>query len=287
MPVSPRNRIMKLRNLTELAGFRRRPQYFDFQMSEHELPDGQVVHFADWQHPRMIDPQRGNPYAFSPAHVAQYQAIVKPGDFCIDIGAHVGDTSVAMGVAVGPSGTVLALEPNPYVYHVLEKNARANRHLANIETLMAAAGPEQGFIDFEYSDAGFCNGGRHEDMSALQHGHPYALSAFCINLDTELQEHYAPLLPNLTFIKVDTEGFDLYILRSIAGTVDAHRPVIAAEIYKKTSTDYRKEMFAFFDSRDYEIYLVDEQPLVVGARISAIPETGHYDILCRPSRRGD
>ncbi len=73
-----------------------------------------------------------------------------------------------MALAVGRSGCVLALEPNPFVYHVLEKNARANRSAANIIPMMAAATEKEGFMQFAYSDSGFCNGGRHEDIGGAE-----------------------------------------------------------------------------------------------------------------------
>ena len=82
--------------------------------------------------------------------VDAYREILKEGDFCIDIGAQTGDTTLPMAVAAGVEGCALALEPNPYVYHVLEKNARANNHVANIKTMMAAAGTYEGFMKFEY-----------------------------------------------------------------------------------------------------------------------------------------
>ena len=34
------------------------------------------------------------------------------------IGAHIGDTTLPIALAAGKKGFVLALEPNPYVFHV-------------------------------------------------------------------------------------------------------------------------------------------------------------------------
>jgi FkbM family methyltransferase len=39
----------------------------------------------------------------------------------IDIGTYTGDTTVPMALAVGKGGIVLGLEPNQYVYKILEK----------------------------------------------------------------------------------------------------------------------------------------------------------------------
>lgn len=274
---------MKLRNLFEFAGLRGKPRHFDFTTRSIALDDGRQVTVADWQHPRLSDGR--DPYALMPQVIRDHRQNVSEGDFCIDIGAHVGNSALPMAIAAGRSGCVLALEPNPFVYHVLEKNARANRHIANIRTIMAAAGQSRGFLEFEYSDSGFCNGGRHEGISALRHGHPYKLSVFCVDLQQELREDYAEELERLRLIKVDAEGYDLYILRALAGIIDQYRPVVKAEVFKNTSRQYREDMFDFFESHRYEVFDVATDRFVRGERLDheAIARSGHFDVLCFPA----
>ena len=273
---------MKLKNAFELAGLRGKPQHYGFTTRSIELDGGCHLTVTDWEHPRLSDGR--DLYASMSSVVQQHQEIINAGDFCIDIGAHVGDTTLPMGVAAGRSGCVLALEPNPYVYHVLENNARANRHVANIETIMAAAGPTQGFLEFEYSDSGFCNGGRHESISALKYGHPYKLSVFCIDLQRELRSNYAEELKRLKLIKVDAEGFDLFVLQSLLEIIDEYRPIVKAEIWKKTTQQYRQQMFDLFHSPGYDVYKLQAEPFVKGDKLDreSIAQTGHFDILCFP-----
>lgn len=252
-------------------------------MHEYELAGGEVVHFADRHHPKQSPDVA--PHAFSQDVIQSYRQLLKQGDFCIDIGAHVGDTTLPMGIAVGVTGCVLGLEPNPYVYHVLEKNARANRHITNIRTIMAAAGPAQGFLEFEYSDPGFCNGGRHEGISALQHGHAYRLPVFCVNLANELRENYTEELPQLRFIKVDAEGFDLYVLQSLTDIIDTYRPVIKAEVFKKTDRQYRLDLLSLFESRSYVVHEILAEPLTPGGRLTTdnMMKSRTYDVICLPA----
>jgi FkbM family methyltransferase len=167
---------------------------------------------------------------------------------------------------------------------VLEKNARANRHIANIITLLAAAGPEQGFLQFEYSDSGFCNGGRHESISAVHHGHAYTLSVFCVDLAAELQTHYQDELGRLKFIKVDAEGFDLYVLRALTEIIESYRPVVKAEVFKKTDKQYRCDLLELFESRQYAVYEIVEEPLKAGPRLTMdnLMRPVTYDIICLP-----
>jgi len=273
---------MKLRNAFEFAGLRSRTRHYDYRMRSVDLHDGRHAAVAEWQHPRLLDGR--DRYESLAEFARRYDDIIDKGDFCIDIGAHAGDTTLPMAIAAGTDGCVLALEPNPFVYHVLEKNARANRHIANIRTMMAAAGSYQGFMEFEYSDSGYCNGGRHEGISALQHGHPYKLSVFCVDLQQELHEHFADELRRLKLIKVDAEGYDLFVLRSLLGIIDEYRPIVKAEVFKKTSRQYREELFDLFDRRGYEIYGLSEEPIIRGDRLDRLSTaaSGHFDILCFP-----
>jgi FkbM family methyltransferase len=168
---------------------------------------------------------------------------------------------------------------------VLEKNARANRKIASIDTLMAAASTQEGFVQFEYSDSGFCNGGRHEDMSILTHGHAFKLDVFCVDLQSELRDVYAEDLPKLKFIKTDTEGYDLYVLQTIGEILKEFRPIIKAEIFKKTDAAYRKNLLNFLEGLGYDVFKVDVEPIHRGERMteSNATEWDHYDIICFPS----
>src|SRR6185295_7687850 len=103
--------------------------------------------------------------------IGALHGFLQPGDIAIDIGAHTGDSTLPMALAVGPAGTVFALGPNPYVFKVLEKNAGLNPSATHIVPLMFAAMPEDGEFEFEYSDEGYCNGGFHQGISRWTHGH--------------------------------------------------------------------------------------------------------------------
>jgi len=57
----------------------------------------------------------------------------------------------------------------------LKKNAELNAATTNIIPLMFAATPEDAEMEFQYSDSGYCNGGRFEGMSKWLHGHAFKL----------------------------------------------------------------------------------------------------------------
>lgn len=269
---------MKIRNYFELVGIKKKPKKFPYELNAFQV-NGETYLYAHWQHPK------NSKLDFTDSMVAMLNDYIKEGDFCIDIGAHVGDTTVPIALAAGKTGCVLALEPNPFIYHVLEKNIRANRGKLNIESIMAAAATQEGLMEFEYSDSGFFNGGRHEGMSSLRHGHMFKQEVFCIDLQSTLREEYQHWLPRLSFIKVDAEGYDLYVLQSIIEIVREYRPTIKAEVFRHTSREYRLTLLQFFADLNYQVYKIVAEPVQPGPALTEanVKTWQHYDILAVPN----
>jgi FkbM family methyltransferase len=273
---------VKLRNAIEFLGFRKQPIRYGYVVHDFSC-DGKAMHFAKWQHPKEKRTE------IECEHIDAYRRLLQAGDFCVDVGAHSGDSTLPMAIAVGTGGLVLAIEANPFVYHVLEKNIRLNRHVANIESIMAAALDSDKVMTFEYSDSGYCNGGRHEGISALRHGHAYKLQVHGIDIEKELRQHYADRLPRLRLVKVDTEGFDLYVVKAMRGILSEFRPIVKAEVFKKTSTEYRRQLLKYFEQLEYDVYRMDEEPVTRGPRLTQqnLSELKHYDVLCFPRQAAD
>lgn len=270
---------MKFKNFFEILGFRGKAKRYGYTITEFDLPDIGIIRYAQWNHPFE------NPKTITADAVNCYREFISEGDFCIDIGAHTGDSTIPVALAAGVSGVVLAMEPNHYVFPILQKNARQNRELINILPFFAAATERGGESFFEYSDPGFCNGGCHKGISIFRHAHAYKLSVFGVNLEKELRHDYGDLLIKLKFIKTDAEGFDLYILQSISGLLAEYKPFIKAEIFKKTTPAYRRELFTFLSDMEYRIFKVDREPCWKGQALTPdmLCQWDHYDIFCEPA----
>lgn len=267
--------MMKLKNLVELAGFRKKPYRSPYARKSFTLSDGRAVNFAQW----VVD--KNAQVEIDDAQIDAYRSHVSEGDFCIDIGAHCGDSTLPMAIAAGTSGCTLAIEPNSFVYHVLERNARSNRHLCNIQTIMAAASDREGFLTFNYSDPAFINGGEHREISKLKHGHMYQLEVFAIDIAKELEECYGDWLPKLKFLKVDTEGNDLYILKSLESIIRAYKPALKCEIFKHTSVEYRNELIQFLGELGYSVRRIINEPIGPGPELNSnnMHEYRQFDLL--------
>jgi FkbM family methyltransferase len=249
--------------------------------------DGEVK-VAQWEHPF------SHPFKLDAGLVSFYRQFIQPGDFAIDIGAHTGDTTIPMALAAGKAGTVLAMEPNKYVYRILEENAKLNTDKINILPVCIAATAEDGVFSFNYSDASFCNGGFLSKREINDRHHKYTLDVQGRNLDQLLRKEYAPFLSKLTFIKVDAEGYDKEIIKNLSGIIHDFHPYILSECNKYLVKAEREELFDVMSaggstlyqigldqSRASDFRSVNKDPL----KKSDMMKHAHYDILAVPSER--
>lgn len=192
------------------------------------------------------------------SHLRRY---LRPGDVAIDIGAHVGDSTLPIALAVGPSGAVLALEPNPFVFPTQELLASLNRGRTVILPLPIAAASEDGPVVMYFGEQGFCNGGINEGISRWVHGGAYRLVATGRRLPALLAESYPDLLPRLRFIEIDAEGHDLAILETLEELVRERRPLLQVEFFteRKATPGYRVRLLDYLAGHGDRIYRVEER----------------------------
>ncbi len=256
---------------------------YGYKIDSFSLQQFPEVDFAQWQHPFC------EPFQLRDSSVDFYRTLVSPGDFIIDIGAHLGDTTVPMALAAGKEGTVLALEPNRYVFKILEKNASLNAGLTHIIPLNIAATAADGQFEFNYSDASFCNGGFLSQREKLDQHHKYTLQVEGRNLEKILEQEYAHLLPRLAMIKVDAEGYDKEIIKTLTHTISTYRPKLLSECNQFLTKAEREELYDVMTRFNYQLYKIEEDETTAFTSVNNVPLTKddmmkhkHFDILARP-----
>src|SRR3990170_1588753 len=220
-------RLMKLKEVFYGLGFRPGLREYPFDISSFELPKEGVVEFARWQHPSARRRDRaGGGFRLTQVMVDTHRAFLDAGDVAIDIGAHTGDSSIPIALAVGVKGAVFALEPNLYAYKVLLANCALNRTKTNIFPLNIAATPEDGSFEFEYSDPGFCNGGFHAGIDTWKHAHFFKLKVTGRHLPNFLSSRFPAEAARVRYIKIDTEGFDRAVAASLRSILIEKKPYL-------------------------------------------------------------
>src|SRR2546428_9429487 len=159
-------RQLKAKEFIYLLGLKPKPKTFGFVIEAHDLPREGRIEVARWLHP--------GAYRVAPlqlqAAVDQLRRFLRAGDVAIDIGAHTGDTTLPIALAIGATGLVLGLEPNPYVFPVLERNASLNPAKTKILPLKFAAMRTDGFYEFQYGEEGYCHRGLYQGGGRGVHG---------------------------------------------------------------------------------------------------------------------
>jgi len=243
---------MKIKEWLRLLGFRSKRR--TYQSIVKPILDKNFIHlkWSEWQHPKtkFVRPR------FDDLEILQKW--VQPGDFVIDIGAHVGDTTLPYAHLVGKTGTCLALEPNPVVYKILQENAEINRDYLSIVPLQAAAAEKEEILKFSYSDSGLCNGGNSECYSVLERKSFYEVEVQGIPLEHYLNANFADQLKRLTFIKSDVEGYDFSLFKTHRPLIEKWRPALQVEVHKSLHYQEKKAFSEAIKELNYTLYFVPE-----------------------------
>jgi FkbM family methyltransferase len=258
-------------------GLKSAPREYPVTVDTFRLPREGDVQLARWLHPRE------RPKIVTQAAVDALRAFLHPGDVAIDIGAHTGDSTLPIALAIGRAGTVFALEPNPYVFKVLQTTAALNPSQTHIVPLMFAATPHDGDFEFAYSDSGYCNGGLLQATRRWRHGHFSPLRVAGRNLADYLRQHAPGELARLRYVKIDTEGFDRAVVSSMSDLLRMLRPHLKTEIYKHLSKQERIGYFQDLRTLGYRVFhCEDDRP---GAELGPgdVMRWRHYDVLAVPS----
>ena len=130
----------------------------------------------------------------------------------LDIGAHCGYFTLLSAHIVGPTGLVIAFEPNPASYEIRIENVWAHR-LRNVIAFPWAATDRGRMVQLHLSES---NSGDHRVHVAEEDRGALAVRATSIDA-------IGPLPRSPDFIKIDTQGAEAEVLDGMAETL-AHAP---------------------------------------------------------------
>ena len=166
--------------------------------------------------------------AYEPQSVRLAQAAVTPGMLALDVGANVGFFTLLLSRRAGPTGRVLAFEPDLANLSMLRRNVAINQ-CGNVEVCALALGNENGFASFMRDE----KTGLEGHLVAGQHGWQDASSPAGPIVETRVSTIDAELAGRdrpVAFIKLDVEGSEAAVLRGGEHTIRRDRPVILAEL---------------------------------------------------------
>jgi FkbM family methyltransferase len=187
----------------------------DVRLEEVETDVGPLLVHAEDQ---VITPILRAQGAWEPELRAELRARLRPGMTAVDVGGNVGYVALLMAELVGPSGRVIAIEPEPCNVHALRLNAERTRG-ARIEVIEAAAWSEAGTLELALHETN--TGGHRVDSN---HGHRVGVEVEAVRLDDVLPEH-------VDLIVMDTQASEHVALRGARAVLERARPPVLVEFW--------------------------------------------------------
>ena len=220
---------------------------------------------------------------YEPALGAVLRCVLRPGDIFVDVGANIGVHSILAGTCVGPTGHIIAFEPNPIVARRLAANAAINA-LENIRIEPFAAGDRLAKFKLIVNSYNLGSGTlyspeevtseRLKDIRRIlvegQESQILRLSSEgkerkqkdpeALIFDVEMRP-WTELLSSsevarLKAVKIDVEGSEEPIVNFGHSLWDADTPPIVIVEYIENRAGYRQHLFDSFHARGWSMFIV-------------------------------
>ena len=186
---------------------------------------------------------------------AQY---VPVGGTVIDVGASIGDHTVTYAQWVGVDGMVAAFEPHAESYECLCHNTDNLKQVLPINSALSDSEESASIVCLSNAGASYLDpdGG---------------------DVPTLLLDNFE--FKDVSFIKIDAEGYETKVLRGAVETINNSRPVMLIEVNRAallragSSPEELREMVTWLD---YNFVITDNR----------IPWSDpQFDILCLPNKK--
>jgi FkbM family methyltransferase len=186
---------------------------------------------------------------YEPHLTAVFERYCATGMTVVDVGANLGYYSLLASKLVGPSGRVIALEPNSENCRLLLSSLRL-ANAANVELLPVAADVARGWA--YYSTHVGSNGGIIDDGDLLSRP---GVVVPTFRLDDIVEGPVG-------FLKMDVEGAEGRVVRGATGLIERDRPIVTTELkgemLARVSGMSLADYLGYFESLGYTPSLLDE-----------------------------
>jgi FkbM family methyltransferase len=181
------------------------------------------------------------------------------GKVVYDVGAFTGLMAMYFARATGPSGRVVAFEPNPLLCNHIRQNFALN-HLRNCVVMSCAVGNKAEVAELVF-DMKFMGAGSVENMESKRIGQSKTSQSFLVNvnsLDNIMLKHG---LPYPDFVKIDVQGFERQVLLGMKKIIGLYQPDLFVEVHGIPYGTWRRDnlvwIINFLEDRGYKVLHVE------------------------------
>lgn len=172
-------------------------------------------------------------------------SFIHRGDIILDIGANIGYYSLLISRWVGPEGLVIAVEPEPNNFALLELNLCLNK-VNNVHLYQVAISDQEGTATLFVSNYSNWHSLRSKKPSTMKE-----IEVPTTTIDAIAEKIGAPL----SLIRMDIEGFEGRALRGGWETLRRDKPRLVMEIHPAefSTADEVRDMLAGLADLGYEV----------------------------------
>ncbi len=182
--------------------------------------------------------------------------LVRPGVVVWDVGANVGLFAFSAAAMTGPSGLVLAIEPNVWLAYLMDRSSReiAEKKLpaAPVRILCASVSNELRVSELEIAERARASNHLYGVSGSTQTGgYCHLQPTVSVALDSLLD-----FFPPPSVLKIDVESHEAEVLRGAARLLECSRPVIWCEVDPKNAEAVSK----LLHEKNYQLFGAAEDP---------------------------
>lgn len=200
--------------------------------------------------------------------------IIKPGAYCLDIGANLGYYSTFLSKLAGPRGKVFAVEPVPLFQQIWRQNVKQSG-VDNLILYPFALGGKNTTIQM----------GTPERDGLLRHGMTKVVASAeetygrTYDVEMRIPDELFAGLKRLDFIKCDVEGFEHEVFGHLQGTIRRFKPLIQTEL---NGAENRLRVTRLLISLGYGVYTLSGNDTLTKCEASRLAFIGSADFYFKP-----
>jgi FkbM family methyltransferase len=188
---------------------------------------------------------------------------VQSGETALDLGANFGLYCYHLSRVLKDAGRIYAFEPVPFTFATLRVVAKMLR-FQNVTLIEKGCAEEAGRISFEVpvqASGAFAAGqayigGRHDDREGKEQQVRWAGTSH-VDCEVVKLDEFLPEIKELSLIKCDIEGAELFAFRGAAKLIAKHLPSVICEINPWFLEGFGirlEELLTFFFDQGYQLY---------------------------------
>jgi FkbM family methyltransferase len=198
---------------------------------------------------------------FDPRVTRTLHRLLSAGETLVDIGANVGSVSFNCLDRLGPSGRIIAVEPQPCCYRALSETVRYN-NLQNVEAHELALSDHSGTFALSVPDSA------HLGSATLE---PATDGSSSVRVQVRNGSEFLSSLAirGEYVVKIDVEGHEGRVIAGLAPYFRSHAP--KAVLFESNTDIFKNPAYNTLRAEGFEMFQIERS--VLRLRIARLDET--------------